>query len=199
MPSDGREKPGYHGMRVAGKRRHDRLCGVLGRCDRLCPPSSPTAAIQKPDGQWPEGVSGNVNGPRSLKSARALIRHLTDDGRTIIERLTVLGGLSRDPSGSIHPSSVQVRALQNLREILWGKEIRAKVGGTVTHVLEQSVGPTSEQVNKRMSELTDKQLDLLEEFHKLDEKRLELPAGPSKERLADTVDAEFTEVGKDDE
>jgi len=153
-------------------RRHDELCDELGH-DALCPegPLVPRASM----GVWPKGVSGNAFGPRRLRAARALIAEITDNGRTIIERLAILGGLMRDPQNLMHTDAVQVRALGMLKDLFWGKQIRGQVHhtGAVAHV------PVTAETATKLAALSPETLDAIERAH------LALAAEQA-------IDAEFT-------
>lgn len=143
--------------------KHDALCDELGH-DALCPPTDKAVVPHQSDGKWPKGVGGNRYGPRRLKAARALIAELTDGGRLIIERLCILGGVIPDPKQMYHSDGVQVRALKELREIYYGKQIRnqvaVKVGGTVSHDHVHRLPTEAEQA--RLSRMSDEDLAKLD-------------------------------------
>jgi hypothetical protein len=169
---------------------HDDLCEITGEHDHWCPPTERALIPHKPNGQWPKGLSGNMYGPKRLRAARALIDSLTDGGRTLIERLMVLGALAPDPNGQVIPPAVQVRAVVKLSDIFWGKEIRKKVSGTVKH--EHTAQVVQAQATLAAHEFTDEQLELAEKIYLLEAERAKTPV--DLDSNTDVTDADFEEA-----
>lgn len=147
--------------------------------DVLCPRFEDAVVPWKPNGQWPAGVSGNAYGPRRLRAARALMAELSDNGRTFIERLTLMAGLPLPgmPSQSAEtafPPSVQVRAMQIWKDIFFGKQIRVsgkvKSEHTLRGVIEHAIA--SPELAARLQAMTEAELEQLEAAHAV----LTLPA-----------------------
>lgn len=187
--------------------RHDGFCETHGH-DPCCPDSealTPDMGVLKDPktGHFLKGTKplNRRIMPGRLKDARKFIAKATNNGETLLLRLLYLTGAHpelRREGGDIMPTGpVQVRALRELREIFYGRQIHleGKVGvsvaGEVKHEHTHRLADPSDMPVEVLSD------DELAQLRAMSERVKALPPAPERvprEPGQDVLDAEWEEA-----